>query len=470
MTDHNVPQFPRGFVYAKHSIMPPEGFIPGPLLHNFYVHSWTTVDSATADSQFVVILGTCVPTQNMPNTNAADNLLLALQSSEEKFLELLDKYSGRYAVIFGTPNDVKIVNDATSMRSVFYSKTGGVVASHALLVEQAMGGGVEKSRLPFKYGFPGNLTPFSRTRLLTANTLYSISNREVRRFWPSSAPATLTIDQAAHKALSAATNAMQFLGADRKVKVALTAGLDSRVILAVVLNSNVSFETYTYGDGPDTQRDRVFARDLARLIGVRHHSVPSTRNSAELREALDASHYQAHHAKNVQGLMEYFREAQSIAVSGNLLEIGRGNYTPARKAGIPAPATVETMVNLHYRKMAPRLRKELADFGHDLADEISRKAFSQFVKETDYLSTAGLLDPFDQFYWEHRMSSWFGAAMNERDFYAEAFVPFNSREIFQALLGVSRRERDRAAVFYKMIQMVDDRLLDLPINPKRWPL
>lgn len=37
---------------------------------------------------------------------------------------------------------MRVVTDATAMRSVFYSVDGGVLASHALLVEQALGGEV----------------------------------------------------------------------------------------------------------------------------------------------------------------------------------------------------------------------------------------------------------------------------------------------------------------------------------------
>lgn len=59
--------------------------------------------------------------------------------------------------------------------------------------------------------------------------------------------------------------------------------------------------------------------------------------------------------------------------------------------------------------------------------------------------------------------------MNERDFYAEAFIPFNSRSIFELMLGVDTADRQNGTIFYKMIQMTAPKLLKLPINPKVWP-
>src|SRR5699024_4956242 len=79
-----------------------------------------------------------------------------------------------------------------------------------------------------------------------------------------------------------------------------------------------------------------------------------------------------------------------------------------------------------------------------------------------------MLDPFDQFYWEHRMATWQGVAMSERDFYAEPFIPYNSRRVFEAMLGApfASRRADEAAL--RMVEMVDPRLLEFPINPKTW--
>ena len=66
------------------------------------------------------------------------------------------------------------------------------------------------------------------------------------------------------------------------------------------------------------------------------------------------------------------------------------------------------------------------------------------------------------------MSTWQGPAMNERDFYTESFIPYNSRRVYETMLGVPEEQRYADETVYRMIEMVDPELLDWPVNPKTW--
>lgn len=469
MSNQSIPHFPRGFLLSENPTKPPLGYIEGPILPNFYVHPWTNVEVAGDEHSFVIIIGHSLTIGSDLDGSAANHLLKAFQTGEGHFFRELDYFSGRYAILFGSTGNIKIVNDATAMRAVFYAARGGVVASHALLVERTLGGPIYRDELPFKYGYPGNKTPYPRTLLLTANTYYWLTAHVVGRYWPIVPPPSRTVDDAAHFSLESATTAMRNFAKDRTIKIALTAGVDSRTILAVGLHAGVDFETYTYGDGPDTVRDRNFAKDLAALAGVKHSVVPRPLQSNDLDQRLAEAHYQAHHAKHVGGLIDFFADPHAAAVTGNLLEIGRDNYALARKAGVAAPQSAEAMAELHRRTMGSRMKPVLEEYGLEQFFGMAKPAFQGFIDDTGISSTEGILDPFDQFYWEHWMSTWHGTAMNERDFYAEAFIPFNARKIFEAMIGVSREERDSSAVFFRIINIVNPKLLELPINPKKWP-
>lgn len=467
MTSH-VPQFPRGFLLSIARVAPPATYVPGPLLENFYVHPWTNVDYAGDRGLFVILLGTCVSTSPGDDEQPAERLLSALRLGDPAFLALLDRYAGRHAIVFGTTAHPRIVNDATAMRSIFYGSEGGVVASHALLIEQALGGSPERDELPFRYGFPGNRTPYTRTRLLTANTYYDVATHEVSRFWPASEPPRRSVESAAAEVLERATTALRKIASERPVRMALTAGLDSRTMLAVALHSRIHFETYTYGRASDTEMDRALAADLAEQVGVAHAVVPPVKMTADLRSSLSGSHYANHHQSSVPSLSEFINNPDTAAVTANLLEIGRSFYAAARRSGFQPPVTADAMARLHHRSMGGSGKKEAEAYGQDAYFKNSKSAFQGFI-DTCGGPAPDLLDAFDRFYWEHRMSAWHGAAMVERDYYAEAFIPFNARRIFEALLGVPQQERDSSAVFYRLIEMVNPKLLDLPINPKAWP-
>lgn len=60
------------------------------------------------------------------------------------------------------------------------------------------------------------------------------------------------------------------MSAGRSVGVTLTAGLDSRTILAIAMHAGVPFHTYTYGTGEVTRIDRELSAQLASYVGVGH--------------------------------------------------------------------------------------------------------------------------------------------------------------------------------------------------------
>lgn len=468
MSHVDVLHFPRGFLLSERPVEPPPTFVSGPLLDNFFVHPWTKLETASDRDLFVIVIGDCVSTEGERGEGPAAVLLSALKTGEGAFLHSLGDYGGRHTIIFGEQGNVGVVNDATGMRSVFYAAAGGVIASHALLVERALGGKVAKSDLVFAYGYPGNRTPYPRTRILTPNTYYWLTSNLVRRFWPIHAPAERTVESVAAEVLEMASNALRNINCSHPVKMALTAGLDSRVILAVGLHAGVDFGTYTYGTNRATSLDRNFAPDLAAHVGVPHTLVGKGDAHKGLRARLHEANYSPHHIGAVPGLMGYFEEPNTVAMTGNLLEIGRSFYKKYRDEGVEAPVNAASMVELHRRSMTPKTQKAINEYGIKPYFEASQSAFEGFISDTGYDVAANLLDPFDQFYWEHRMGVWHGPALLERDFYGVAFIPFNSRRIFEAMLGVAQTHRDTSAVFYRMIELVDPSLLELPVNPPRW--
>lgn len=417
----------------------------------------------------MIAIGHLVPTMAGQGTDPAGSLLGALEQGEHEFFQTLSAYSGRHAIIFGSVGNIGVVNDATAMRSVFYAADGGIVASHAVLVERALGGNPSPDDLVYRHGYPGSRTQYARTKILTANTYYWFTANVVRRFWPVVAPAVRDVDSVAAEALDAATVAFQNMSVGRKVKLALTAGLDSRTILAVGLRSGVPFDTYTYGSESNTTLDRAFAKDLAAHAGVEHTVVPHVPLTDQLQYHLQEAHYSPHHQDVVNSLAQFFGDPSTVAVTGNLLEIGRSFYWLQRDKDAKTPATAQAMTALHHRTVSQSTKRAIDALGRDCYMSISERAFGGFIQDTGFDIVQKLVDPFDLFYWEHRMSTWHGAAMVERDFYGFAFIPFNSRRIFEAMLGVPQVDRDESAVFYRMVEMVDPSLLDLPVNPKHWP-
>ncbi len=144
-------QFPRGFIWCSEPISPPDGYIAGPYENLFICKDISIIQAADAHRS-VVILGLCVGIE--PHvTDPAHWLLNAL--ARDTFYEALDLLCGRFVIFVKDPGGLRVLSDATGMRAVFYRSDFRVIASHARLVSDG-----PVCNLPFRYGFPGNRTPF----------------------------------------------------------------------------------------------------------------------------------------------------------------------------------------------------------------------------------------------------------------------------------------------------------------------
>lgn len=457
--------FPRGFVYGGLGTEVPRNYQECDSIPGLYIDPLCIVDEArSTDGQVVVIIGTCISSDVTPSTTTASHLLRQLRRGESQFFGALSNCIGRHAVVYGNERNLRVVTDATGMRTVFYGIDGGVFASHALLVEHALGGSITRSSMPFNYGFPGNKTPYSRTKIVTPNNVLDVAQGALRRFWPVTRPAPRQLDEVAELVLASASEALRRVSCGREVKLALTAGLDSRTLLAVAIHSGIEFETYTYDNGTKTRIDSIVARDLARQFGLRHTRLAMVAPQKDLSNRLGQAHYSLHHPRSVSPLRSWIGNALAVAVTANLLEIGRSFYKPYRE-NVDPPITAEAMRALHGRSM----HSQREAYAAEDVQGVARQAFSEWMEDADVEATLDRLNPFDQFYWEHRMAAWHGPAMVERDFYAEPFIPFNSRDIFESMLGLDQVQRDSGAVFWRIIDIVDGQLLKIPVNPRSWP-
>lgn len=452
MTISKTP-FPRGFIWGKGEDCPP-GFVPTatPFL---YAAEGVQVASASDQGTAITIVGLCVGTLEHIN-DPASYLLASLQRSDHAFLDAMDKLCGRYLIIRQRNDEIDFFNDATGMRATFYRSDFSAVASHAqLLTDEA------PQAIPFRTGFPGNGTPFKGIKILTPNTALTIQadGGRVWRYWPRAPFTPLTPEEAATAALDFAATAI------RKIKLpmrlALTAGFDSRVMLTTMLRSGVPFRTYTYKTYAGV--DIAVGRELAGLAGVTHELVNTAKPEGEIKDALAAATYSNHHHWAVAGLVKWF-PPNEVAVTANLLEIGRCYYSKYKKA--PEPTSAEGMLGLHKFSMRTA-KEEIAAFDGSYDDAVM-PYYRDFLESSDYNAPRAIIDPYDQFYWEHRMGTWHGPNMNERDYYAEAFIPFNSRVIFEAMLGVPYDDRKEATTFKAMIA-TNEAMASIPINPTEWP-
>lgn len=392
-------------------------------------------------------------------------LLAALAVSEEAFFDGLDLLSGRFVIAYCLGGKVRVLHDACGTRSVFHSiGPEPIVASHFKLVADALGAGpsaIAVAGLPHRYGYPGRGSPAEGVVMLTPNCLLDLTAGLVRRYFPRGPVPRLNVADVPHRLIADVRRQLRAV-VDKypRVTASLTAGRDSRFTLATSFPFKRSIEYFTYrmsGYEPHEMDARV-AQDIAKRLKLRHHliDVPkSLANSAEFIEfnrAMNLNTYY-HHGRAIAYLYwKIFSGRPTVHLRSNLAEIGRAFY---RKSGRPRPPLNSP------EEMTKLFRPDLS--GQNLVEA----AFEDFFEATDFGSIYDY-DPYDMFYWEHRMGTWHSLIVIESDPAFDTHIVFNVRRILQTMLSLPLKERVRAAAFSDVVARCRPGLSKFPVNPKDW--
>lgn len=124
--------------------------------------------------------------------------------------------------------------------------------------------------------FPAGLTAHHGLHRLLPNHYLDLHNWEVRRFWPTTALPVTSDPSATVDEIIAIVRAQieALLGGPKKLAFALTAGLDTRTLMACAQPylAEISFVTVTGGDRHEV--DTVTARRIAKDLGLSHMELP----------------------------------------------------------------------------------------------------------------------------------------------------------------------------------------------------
>lgn len=237
-----------------------------------------------------------------------------------------------------------------------------------------------------------------------------------------------------------------------ELQLALTAGLDSRTVLAALLASGVPFRAYT--QGPEGHEDIATAAAISCKLGIEHvailpeppdPSVPATWRAHTLGSYNDADNNNLFPKKQYR-----FVGPDTLMLRGGCFEVGR-RYFASKLDGL----SFETATGMSI------LRRFRAAQTPELAS-----AFDRWLEGKR--ARPGRLDLIDSFYLEQRLGSWLSAIEQGMDMLPGRSVqPANSPRIISALLSPDEATRRAGGIQRDVIRYLAPSLLQFPTNPGR---
>jgi|AraplaMF_Col_mMF_1032025.scaffolds.fasta_scaffold00033_109 hypothetical protein len=249
----------------------------------------------------------------------------------------------------------------------------------------------------------------------------------------------------------------------REYFVGLTAGLDTRTVLAAAVGAGVNFRTYTtlypfIAPCDATKPPRIAARVSAPHFRHRkfHAAADPDARRAMMEAHMDGAIFSPaveHFAKFEE---EFLVDGGVTLAKGNCFEIGRC-YFWNKFANLVAIPTDADQILAAYR---PQWDPEPL--------QLWKRALQSWI--------ASLSEPIplnmdwkDRFYLEQRLGAWLASHQMYPDIFDSTnFYPANCLWISDLLLRPNPAQRQCGEAQYEVIRTFAPHLLDLPVNPERF--
>ncbi|WP_437371996.1 hypothetical protein [Maribacter litoralis] len=438
--------------------------------NHLYVHPDLNVLYLNRGREQFVLLGYWLdPHSAKKNNYEILNEISEIYSNENEFFNYLNKIVGRF-VLFAIINDsYNIFHDPCGLRTVYYSinKDGIYFASQPKLFELCFE--LRKNQYYNEYfdsdyvkrtkehWLPSGITLFENVHQLVPNHYLDVDLNKQVRFWPTDNlnAATISADEGAEKLSVLLENTMIAANKRFKLALAVTSGLDSRLLLSSVssISESIYYYTLKYRNLDNDSPDIKIPKKLLEKMRLNHHVIDCTGFAEEkfLKTYIEntANSHLDDWGTIAFGIQKEF-PADYVAVKANCVEI-------SRSSSLRDISRFKKVTMKHIMDIVPQW-KEFSFIKPEL---------SKWFAETNSFTRYGY-HIRELFYMEHRVGSWQAQSQLEWDISQEVFVPFNNREVINIMLSVKPKFRSKKNIsfFIKTIDRLNSQLLSEPINPK----
>ena len=382
-----------------------------------------------------------------------DGAEIAAPEAGADFRDWSMRFSGRFVCLLDLGDGPAFHTDPAGLLGAVRATGRGLIASTPALIDAPEDAELKAAfGVPERFGwFPFGLTPRAGVVRVHPNFSFNFNSLEEDRFW-SAPPVRENSDgeaalvSAIHRATTVAATALA-RSALNPISAHLTAGYDSRMVLAATWPARARLVFSTIGAIPGTgaDLDAAVAAIIAGRFGLAHEIRPFI-ESSEADRADWIARTGGCIADHVTGLAATVRslppgEVQLAGISG---ELARAFYWTAAEIGAEAPST-ETLLQRIKAPARPRV----------------------FEAAEAWRATLPAMDAprfWDMVYLEQRLGAWAGPAVYGAHQPVPSLSPFNSREIVEAMLSLPTAYRASNRFPTDFIALSEPALNAIPYN------
>jgi len=381
--------------------------------------------------------------------------------------DTIETFGGRWVLIVHDAGAIKLLHDAAGLRQVYYSidTLQGAVwcASQPGHIARIQDLEMDPEAVQFiqyfknrekEYWWPGQGSPYPSIHRLLPNHYLDLNNGEAVRFWPKKRREPCRIEKAIDIISKELTGMIQSAASRFDLAMGMSAGWDSRLMLAASrpVADRIRYYTINKTEFDKTHPDIDIPTKLLSRLRLSHDLIePLEKASAEFSDLFTRHVPFAHEIRLARMYTNLnFYQRRKVGTTGNVSEVARCYYK--RPDSSSEPVTAEFLMKATKAE-------------HPFA----KPQFAKWLETVDATFDYHVLDLF---YWEQRIGSWFAHNCLEFDTaWSDVFIPFNSRRLLMDMLSVEERHRQGPSytLYSRLIKKMWPDILCYPINPDTRP-
>jgi len=408
------------------------------------------------------------PTEpNATNAQIIDRLILSFVEIEN-VVALTASLGGRWIIIARDGQQAVIFNDAAGQRQIYFcryvaaGRTQVICAAKPGLIAEACNLAPDPEAIDYirsrgdedneVYWMPGDTSLYREVRALLPNHLLHLGSGVTTRYWPTASVPFKSYDQALSESVELLRGLIRSAHNRQSLAVSMTAGWDSRLMLALGREyaNSIYYFTLTYPPLHEKSRDVYVPKRLLAKLGLKHHLIryPSVvDNSFRKIFKQNTSSLHSAYCADAQALHQSYPQ-QRLCVTGDVAEIVKNTYRPE-----PGQE----------KRISGKILADLCEIGDHPFLVAAFEGWQSTIPVVDYVN------PYDLFCWEQMVGRWQAKIRAEYDIAQESFAPLNCRILLETMLAVDERRRalPQLSLFRDIIETLWSDTLSVPINPRQ---
>jgi hypothetical protein len=399
-----------------------------------------------------------------------DNLAILndlIKHNFDNILERTAKYCGRFVILCIKSDCFRVFHDAMASRKVYYGKVNENtwMASQPNLLAQTLGilPTTDNEKLEYYHSpelegrYGANIcesTLYDEILQLLPNHYLDVNLGKVNRYWPHRVNKSARVQDIAEKCGKMLKGYMEAIAYRYEVMLPLTAGKDSRSLLAASfgfrdkLYCYINKERKLENSSPDIQ----IPKKLMEALNMDFHIIdPYIPVDEDFRKVYNENNPLASEIFLPIIYNYYKNHSQKVNLPGNSVTGGLEYYLVSGD-----DMDSDGLVN----------SDELMDLECLKHFNFARTLHNKWLLGAKEPCVKNHIPLLALFYWENRLTNVLLQVQLDKDMAQEEFCPFNSRELISTLLSTKKEDhfRPRYLIYRKIMQYLWPELLKLPIN------